>query len=288
MKKIIVLLLLAMVCGVHTSSAKIKSERLKPKWVTHALPKSKTDSYFFVLAHGVGTSLEAARQSSFLHLSKKLEAEHGLIINSHFKQHTHNVTTEDGSKGYRTSDMVVTAEESGRKIEIGCRIIDEYWERGDSRCEIYVLYAVSRGQIGASYSDKITVTAKYPCAGFMSVVPSVAQFYKGDTVKGSLILGGEVLAAAGIILCDNTRASYIKKAEEQPKYKPQYLSLADNWETGRNMCIGVAAAIYAYNLIDAFVAKGAKHVVVKKNKTTFSAMPYTDSKSVGMALALKF
>ncbi len=276
-------------CGAQTMSAARKSDKLKPKWVTHALPKSESDAYFFVLSYGVGSSIDAARQSAFIHLSKKLEDEHGLVINTHFKQHTHNVTTTDGSTGSRVSDMTIIAEEQGRPINIGCRIVDEYWEcKQNIQYEMYVLYAVSRGLKGASYTDDIAVTAKYPGAGFLSIIPSVGQFYKGSTVKGSLILAGEIIAAGGIILCENTRASYIKKMQEQPKFAKEYNSRADSWETGRNICIGAAAAVYVYNLIDGFVAKGAKRVVVKKRRAQFSAMPYADTESMGMSLALTF
>ena len=289
MRRIFALLLLcSMVCGVQSLSAATKSDKLKPKWLTHTLPESKSVDYFFVMGYGVGSSIDAARQSAFIHLSRKLEDEHGMVINSYYKQHTHSVATVDEIKGSRVSDVTIVAEEKGHKIDIGCRIIDEYWQSKGIQYEMYVLYAVSRGYRGASYSDDIVVTTKYPGAGFLSIVPSVAQFYKGSTMKGGLILGGEILAAGAIILCENTRASYVKKMQEQPKYAQEYNSRADSWETGRNICIGAAAAIYIYNLIDGFVANGAKRVVVKERKVYVSAMPYADTHSVGMSIALNF
>ena len=75
---------------------------------------------------------------------------------------------------------------------------------------------------------------------------------------------------------------------EQPKYAAEYNSLADTWETGRNICIGAAAAIYVYNLIDAFTAKGARRVVVKRGRTSLQAAPYIDQRSFGMGLTYKF
>jgi hypothetical protein len=280
-------LILTTLC-LDVAYAQDRSERLKPKWVTHSLPEPETDTYFFVSAYAVGSSIDAARQAAFFNLSKRLEDEHGMLINSHLKQITKNTTTTNSVKGSRVSEMVVTAEERGREINIGCRVIDEWWEYDNGRYEMYVLYAVSRGSIGGTYTDDIVVTAKYPAAGFLSIIPSVGQFYKGSTVKGSIILAGEVAAVAGIILCENTRASYVKKMYEQPKYAQQYNSLADNWETGRNICIGAAAAIYVYNLIDGFVAKGAKHVVINKHKANYDVVPYTDGYSAGIAMSLTF
>ena len=202
---------------------------------------------------------------------------------------TKNITTTDGSKGSRETEIEIVAEERGKQIKITCRAIDEYWECRDVRYEMHVLYAVSNGMSpDGSYGDDIKVTAKYPGAGFLSLIPSAGQFYKGDNLKGGIILGAEILAAGGVLLCENTRSSYVKKMYEQPKYAAEYNSLADTWETGRNICIGAAAAIYVYNLIDAFTAKGARRVVVKRGRTSLQAAPYIDQRSFSMGLSYKF
>ena len=289
MKRLALLfVLLSILCGVQSVSAAHKSDRLKPKWM-HTLPESLSDTYFFVVAHGTGTSLDAARQASFIHLSRKLEDEHGLVVNTHLTQHTHNETTTHGSKGSRVTDITITAEEQGREINIGCRIIDEYWDGKDSDYEIYVLYAVSRGLRGGSYDDNITVTSRYPGAGFLSIVPSAGQFYKGDNLKGGLILAGQVASLGGVLICEETRASYVKKMYEQPQFATEYNSLASKWESGRNICIGVACAVYVYNLIDAFATKGAKRVVVKPARPMYvSLLPYADGHSCGANLSINF
>ena len=295
MKKYIVLLVLIVLLfkSQPLFAGNSRSDNLKPKWITHELPDNRSNTYVFVRAYGRGSSIVLAKQAAFVEMTQKLETERNLTINTTLKvgevMIQESAYHRNRQKSESRQEIVMEAIEKGRKLQIVCREIDDYWVKRNGIYEVYVLYTVTdKNSYGGSYDDTIQVTARYPGAGFMSVVPSVAQFYKGSTVKGSLILGGEILAIGGIILCENTRASYIKKMHEQPKYATQYNSLADSWETGRNICIGTAVAIYAYNLIDAFVAKGAKRVVVKKNRTTFSAMPYTDSQSVGMALALKF
>ena len=275
--------------GVTPLFASSHSDKTKPKWITHSVPESASGTYMFIAAHGSGSTMEAARQSALLNLTNRLEAEHGLVINSTFHSVTKSTSTTGGIKGSRDSEIEVTAEEKGKTIDIVCRIIDEYWERKRKQYEIDILYTVAnKNTYGGSYDDRITVTTKYPGAGFLSVIPSVGQFYKGSVVKGSFILAGEVAAAGCIILCENTRASYIKKMQEQPKHAAEYNSLADTWETGRNVCIGAAAAMYVYNLIDAFASTGAKHVIVKKGNASLSALPYIDNHSIGVGLALKF
>ena len=48
-----------------------------------------------------------------------------------------------------------------------------------------------------------------------------------------------------------------------------YNTKADNCENIRNICIGGAAALYVYNLIDAIAANGAKRVIIKKKNTRY-------------------
>lgn len=266
------------------------SPSIKPKWLTQSVPESASRSYIFISTHGEGYSLDIARQYAFLELMNKLESERGLVINKTLKSTTHNRVTSSGVEGYRDSEIEVIAEEKDRTINIVCREIDEYCTERSGKYNVDVLYTVTdKNSYGGSYDDDIKVSAKYGAgAGFMSVIPSVGQFYKGSITKGSLILAGEIAAIGGVILCENTRASYIKKMQEQPRHTSEYNSLADSWENGRNICIGAAAAIYVYNIIDAFASPGAKRVIVKKGKASLSAVPYATSNTIGLGLALKY
>ena len=289
-KNVIMALCLAvLMCSQTYSLAATKSDKLKPKWVTQALPESKSGTYIFVCSHGQGSSLAGAKQQAFVAMSQKLEVERGLTVNTSVQIREQLSQTQSSTSSEYKQEITLDVIENGRKLKIVCREIDDYWEESRGKYEVDVLYTVANtNAYGGSYDDKITVTAKYPGVGFMSLIPSVGQFYKGSVVKGSLILAGEVAAAGGIILCDNTRASYIKKMQEQPKHAAEYNSLADTWETGRNICIGAAAALYIYNLIDAFASTGAKYVVVKQGRSSLSAIPYIDDKSIGVGLAFSF
>ena len=222
-------------------------------------------------------------------MSQNLEGERGLTVNTSIQIREQLFQTQSSNSSEFKQEITLDATENGYKLKIVCREIDEYWEENKGYYEVDVLYTVANTNVyGGSYDDKIVVTSKYGTAGFLSLIPGVGQFYKGSISKGSLILAGEIAAAGGIILCENTRASYIKKIQEQPKHASEYNSLADTWTTGRNICIGAAAAIYVYNLIDAFASTGAKRIIVQKANASFSAVPYVDNQSVGIGLALKF
>lgn len=110
--------------------------------------------------------------------------------------------------------------------------------------------------------------------------------YHSDTKLITIVAGQ---TASGDIVCENQRASYVKKMEEQPKFAKEYNSKADNWETGRNICIGVAAGIYIYNIIDAVVAKGKKRIVTGHVKGGgLSFVPFATTDVAGVSLAYSF
>lgn len=141
------------------------------------------------------------------------------------------------------------------------------------------------GQTVFAYFLVISKTAaKNSVAGFLSIVPGVGQFYKGNTGKGITFMGLAAASAAGIIVCESTRSSYVNKAIEQPKYKKDYTTKADNWETARNVCIGVGAAIWVWNIIDAFTTKSAKRKVVTSPAKGLTIQPYATPNSWGQGV----
>jgi hypothetical protein len=287
--KYLLLVVLGLWLGTTSVSAR-KSDPYKPKWVTHKLPESKSNTYFFINAYGEGTSLDAARQKALANLTTRLEMERGLVIRSVLSSKTTERFSSVERENYysETNDLDMVIEEHGKQVNIVCRVIDEYWESSYSGYRIHVLYTVAEKNTMGSHNDEITVTAKYGAAGLLSVVPSVGQFYKGSPAKGTAILAGEVASVAGILLCENTRASYEKMMIEQPKYAKEYNYRMDTWETARNLCIGAAGAIYIVNLIDALATKGAKRVKVKSKGPSFSMSPYADANSAGVGMAWTF
>ena len=112
--------------------------------------------------------------------------------------------------------------------------------------------------------------------------------YKGSYLKGGLILGGEAAFVAGIIAAENLRASYRKKMKEQPQHIKTYNTKADNCENIRNICIGGAAALYVYNLVDAIAPNGAKRVIIKKKNGNLSINPISSPFYNGVNMAYQF
>ena len=278
-------LAILIVCSTWMAQADNKSDRLRPQWMTKQLPNPKSAGYIFVKAEGSGSSLEAARQSCLVELASYLETERGLQINSHFQQHSSMTTTKNynehrssnANMAYdftQTDNFNMEVIEKGRKINMVCRTIDEYWVKTGDTYFVTTLYTVAdQNMYGGSYYDRISTTSRYGAAGFASVIPGAGQFLKGDVAKGVSFLVADVACAAGIILCESTRAAYAAKVKQQPQYALQYSTRANNWATGRNICLGVTAGIWVWNVIDAFAAKGARRVIVKPQRGYFSMTP---------------
>lgn len=228
---------------------------------------------------------------ALVNLSTRLEHERGIVVestvNAGSTQHREgNVQTYSSHR-----EFAMKAHESGKKIDMRCRVVDEYWEEHNGQYICHVLYTVAdhnHPQTG-SYDDRISLTSSYGARGLIrSIIPGWGQIYKGSVAKGTSILCGEAACAVGIIVCENQRASYHKKMKEQPRHAQTYNSKADNWETGRNICIGAAAALYVYNLIDAAASKGARRVVVKNARQTLSFHPTFSPSGGGVSMTWNF
>lgn len=265
LKSILASFILVFAINLNTNASG-KSDKIKPRWVTSSIPNTKSDTYIFERAYAEASSLDDARLKAMQNLSLRMEKEHSIHINSL----------------------------GGSQTEV-CRTIDEYWVYEHGVYKLNVLYTIPKymlpgytGKLGNSYDDEIKVTTNYGASGFMSIIPGVAQIYKGSTGKGITFLSAEIVSAVGIVLCENNRASYVNKAIEQPKFMKEYTERANNWETGRNIAIGVAGAIYVWNLVDAFVAKGGKRVIVKRNSTSLTASPIATPAGAGVNVKLNF
>ena len=96
-------------------------------------------------------------------------------------------------------------------------------------------------------------------------------------------------AVAGIIICNNEANTAEKNIKLEPKFAKHYEDKKSNWETGRNICIGAAAAIWIYNMIDAAVAKGARRVEVKPaGRGYVSLTPAVSTDYAGLSMTYNF
>lgn len=264
------------------------SEQMRPKWLADKTPVPSNNTFQYQITEGEHYNLEDAKKSCLLNLSTYIKQTNGITSTGDAQITVNNTDARNSeSENYNFVYQI-----KGEELIITFDKADEYWERimypnGTTVYRCYTLYAVANGRSAAKF-DQLRFSRKYGARGFARslIVPGWGQMYKGSTVKGCCILGGEVLLAGGIIISESLRSSYVKKMRENPKHLKTYNTKADNFENIRNVCIGGAAALYVYNLIDALVANGRKRSIIKKYQ--FTMTPVATPECNGVSFAFKF
>lgn len=263
----------------------------KPKWIDNT-PKELNNTYKFVEVVSSGSTLESARADSKSRLEDDTQLQEGLRVYRRTKENT-VIDKQRENNGRlnenRSQHIEIETVVDGEKFDLQAVKVDEYANRSNGYITLHTLYMVAL--CDDPVFDRTYLTTSYGATPVvMSIIPGLGQWYKGSKVKGVCMFAAEAVSVAGIIFCDNQRASYIKKAKEQPKFAKDYGNKADSWETGRNVCIGVAAGIWVYNIVDAIVAKGARRVVVNRaDGSGLSVAPFFDlNGTAGLSLAYKF
>lgn len=269
----------------------------KPQWVSKgesSLNARRTnDTYYFKIIGSMGTDVQQLREGNAKRLAEYIGTRNqvsGLsVTNISNTQVGHEVS------GMQQFNMEFRNEFSSDVFYAS--LVDEYWELvsssyGLQEYHYYALYAVSsNGRVKPDF-DRFEVTRSYGAApALMSIIPGVGQFYKGQKLKGGLMLGGAVIGAGAIILCENRRAYYQTRIIEQPKFARDWSKKSDNWATGRNVAIGVTGALVVWSIIDAAVVPGATRIKISPS-THFACRPAVfstpDGAGFGASLALSF
>lgn len=279
MNKRTLILMMAVVLISLTAQAQ------RPKWVNNT-PHELNNTYRFVEVVSEGRTLTAAREDAKLKLAQDEQLQNAIRVNveSGLMSKYGETIVNGKEKDTYSDDAYVKMTSEGETYRLQARVVDE-WQAGRSggMLRLHTLYMVA--VTNHPEFDRTYLSSSYGAAPvFMSIIPGVGQIYKGSTVKGICILSGVAACGIGALLCENQRKDYHNKMMEQPEFAKEYSNKKKNWETGRNICIGAATAVYLYNLIDAAVAKGGRKVTVKRNQNRLSFQPTISLDGAGVAL----
>lgn len=291
-----VALLLALLSGL---SVECQAERLrgKPQWVRKGVAslnaQRTNDTYYFQIIQNIGDDLQQLKKGNTNALADYVGKRNKIEGMEVTELENHQGT--GGVYGHENYSMVFKNKFSTDVFY--ATLVDEYWEvvptpTGRQEYEYFALYAISADGSSKPNFDRFEVTRSYGAgAAFMSIIPGVGQLYKGQKLKGSLMLGGAALGVGGIILCENRRSYYQTRIIEQPKFAKDYSKKSNNWETGRNIAIGATTILVVWSVIDAAVTPGTTHVKVSPS-TSFAFRPTAiatpDAVALGASLALTF
>lgn len=241
----------------------VKTIAQKPMWA-NSYHKELVNSYIDVYT-GTGNTVDEARSKA----RQRVALERNEATGAHYTISEQDERTNTSKNDY---------------LEVKSRVIDEYVERIGGGYSVSLLVQVARNPM---YSfEPVDVTDQYS-AGARIVFPGWAQIYKGQTVKGLVMLAGVVGCGIGALVCENTRSDYKNKMKEQPEFAQTYNTKANNNETARNICIGAAGAFYLWSLIDGIASKGKRRVFVGKT-SSLSFSPIAMPDAAGLAFTYNF
>lgn len=282
MKKAISILVFLLACGYLGAQ-----NNLRPKWIhQQVLVGEKCD---FILIHSEGeSSIRDARTAALADLRSKILHTDIVSVNQSYIGKSHDVYSSNNNSvsiiSNQEDDGWMEIKIEGLPTDIQSRRIDEYTRKLDVGIEYYALIAITEANSTIDLS-RLTTTNNYasdPATWGLSLIPGAAQMHKGSYLKGGFIMGGSVALAGGLIAFESLRSSYVAKISQthSADVKKAYNTKAGNCATFRNICIGGLAALYIYNIVDAYVAPGARRVIV-----TPAATPQGQ---YGMAISYSF
>lgn len=259
-----------------------------PRWVEKGVKeldkKRSNNSYEFWIYHNHGQDINEIQK----------DAESSLIgfVNENYYADSIAIRTIalEPRKTYEVSFNNV----SGNRTYVIAELIDTYSKFDDFEInvfeyEFYQLYAVSKPGITPMF-DEFTLTNKYNAKAVVrSIIPGLGQIYKGQKTKGQVIIGGEIfLLGAGLIF--NYKAHDARKMRDiEPEFASSWRSKQHAWMNFRLGAFSSAAVLYAFNLFDAAVSKGATQVVVSKPSSyNLTLKPYASLDCMGMTFQLNF
>lgn len=253
--------------------------QLAEPWTQHDFPRPKGD-YEFRLGHG--NSYEQAQQNLDLQLTR----EFGCNVQSR----TTGLQHSDQNNADNEIDTQTTAfslECEG--VNVWCYQVKRYH---DEQGNYYILYEISKKGDFKPYYPVYTLTEDYNKrrATAYSVIPGMAQLYKGSTGKGVFFISGHAVLIGGIVAMESLRASNESKiaSARNMTLRQDYIKNVDNYTNIRNGLIAGTVALYAWNVIDGMVAKGKKQKYQLLSGVDMRIMPYASLNMSGMIMTIKF
>lgn len=240
----------------------------------HKAPAPTNSTFIYKTFHTSSFSLDEARKQIVSELISDAGMKTGVaIISDHTSNECVSQIWENGKlKENITNTIESNSYAKSSEITLHASLIDEFWEQDKTGSYRLVrLYAKSElGQM--PLYDNIELTTKYysdPTTWVLCLIPGAAQLHKGSYMKGGIIIGGTVAIAAAAIVCESLRNNNIVKINQSHSadVRKYYNDKANNCVTARNVCLGTLAALYIYNIVDAFVAPGARRIIVHPTAT---------------------
>ena len=251
-------------------SAQSRADKLPPKWL-YRLPDNSRGIEFKTVRIPY-TSYGDINAMALAALVKKWGEESTISQSVELKQ-TSEIEREQGKllRGAQQQVSVLDIVAEGKPVTLQCMLVDDWTHIKNGQREYCAVYELATSP--QARFIPCSVSSSYGAApAFMSLFPGAGQFYKGDALKGSLFMGGCVLGGVGIVFLESQRRSTAAAREQTHDVNliKKYAATEKNLAIARNVTIGITAALYLYNVIDAAIAPGAKRIQVTGSGVSYS------------------
>lgn len=265
------LLRILVILAISSVSLPASAQTMKPQWMHRTPNPSPTNStYTFIRISADANNLDMGRSKCFQLLALDQSLLNTLTISYNSKDFISSSTNNNNGDFTENLEQktfeVITTE--GKPIQVKAKVVDEcFLPQQQSMTTLYQV-ALTPNAI----FDNYTLTTSYasdPATWGLCLIPGGAQMHKGSYLKGGIIIGGTAAIAAGAIVCNSLRDKNIVKINQSHSadVRKYYNDKANNCVTARNVCLGTLAALYIYNIVDAFVAPGARRIIVRPTAT---------------------
>jgi len=256
-------------------------------WVNGTFPKPK-NGFEYRVASGDASTLGEAQKIARSNFLETISSQAGVKITPHviLNESNRTVTNNNTTDMTEVIDFKKTTVIEGKTVNIAFVQVSECYEYKNGRYQLWELYEVSTNSENFKpYIPEFTDQWGLRAALRSAIIPGWGQFYKGKTGMGFLFLSTEVVAVSGIVYCETQRSDNMRKSLETSSLSviKEYRSRADDWALDRNIAIGAAVGIYAWNVLDAYLSKGKNRYAWIPDNVHLTASQYDDLCYYGVA-----
>lgn len=285
MKRLLIYFALVL-CAISAGSTELTD--LMPSWARHTPNPPADANYFLSWGSGIGKTEADAKNAAWTDALNR--SFHELRVAGISKQDVNSVATKgiDGVVSFHKVKRRVVAESAPIRTADGVKVFiliqvqrnvngpDDFYDLNTKKYDDRA-FNLAVADYNAQFSGRYPFSARV-------FVPGMAQIHKGSVAKGVIIIGAETACVGGIIATECLRSSYASKVNttHNATHKRTYQNKASNCQNARNILIGAAVAVYAWNVIDGAVARGPRR------SPSMALGPCVVDDGMGLAMTIKF
>ena len=219
----------------------------KPGWIYNK-PQPTNNTYLYVIESATGITEIAARNQAFARILQSTAMRLGQPINSD----EINKAVQSG----KTFDVISS------QYNIPINKVCEYTERNNGNYRVYILCQVAKaGNIIVEFDYEFngchdTKDYKNSTALIKSaLVPGLGQIGKRHYIEGGITLATEVTLLGIAYFSYNNAQKQVDIMKNANTSYVDYMAAKDKYNSKKktnNICLGVAAAVYVFNLYRAY------------------------------------